>query len=267
MKPCGECDSMGAMARMTPAVVRTLDILELFLDGGPLTAAEVVRRTDIPKTSAHELLATLVARHYLQKDEIGTFRLGVRLLHLGNAYSERFDMLAAANEVARDLTARTGETVSVALRDGVQVFYLAKIEPSYTLRLPSNIGQRLPASATALGKVLLAHVPAAALREMYAHTDALPRMTERSITSLSALEAELEQVRRSDIAFEYEESTPGVTCVAAPVRDATGAVIAAISLSIPSPRFTARAVSEWVDLVRDAGKSLSSSLGYVPKAQ
>lgn len=254
---------MGGMARMTPAVVRTLDILELFLDGEPLTAVEVVRRTDIPKSSAHELLATLVARDYLQRDESGTFRLGVRLLHLGNAYSARFDMLAEANEAARDLAARTGETVSVALRDGAQVFYLAKIEPSDTLRLPSNIGQRLPASATALGKVLLAHAPAGVVRELYPHPDALPRMTESSITDLTVLEAELEQVRRSGIAVEREESTPGVTCVAAPVRAAAGAVIAAISLSVPTARFTARSVADWSDLVLGAGAAFSSSLGYV----
>ncbi|MBF0672524.1 MAG: IclR family transcriptional regulator [Salinibacterium sp.] len=251
------------MARLTPAVVRTLDILELFLDAdGPLTAPEVVRRTGVPRTTAHELLSTLVARDYLQKDDGGGFRLGVRLLHLGNAYSARFDMLAAANEAARELSARTNETVSVALREGADVFYLAKVEPRDTLRLPSSIGQRLPANVTGLGKVLLAYVSPTTLRELFPDADALPRMTERSIRSLDALEQELEGVRETGVAFEREESTPGVWCVAAPVRDSSGAVVAAISLSVPSARFSERPDSDWADLVRAAGDGLSSSLGY-----
>lgn len=252
------------MARLTPAVVRTLDILELFLDAdGPLTAPEVVRRTGVPRTSAHELLSTLVARGYLQKDEASSgFRLGVRLLHLGNAYSARFDMLAAANEAARELSARTNETVSVALREGADAFYLAKVEPRDTLRLPSSIGQRLPANVTGLGKVLLAYVSPTVLRDLYPDPDALPRMTDRSIRSLPELEAELARVRETGVAYEREESTPGVWCVAAPVRDSTAAVVAAISLSVPSARFAERADDDWAALVRAAADALSARLGY-----
>ncbi|MCU1546746.1 MAG: IclR family transcriptional regulator [Homoserinimonas sp.] len=252
------------MPRLTPAVVRTLDILELFLDAdGPLTAPEVVRRTGLPRTSVHELLSTLVARGYLQRDETSSaFRLGVRLLHLGNAYSARFDMLAAANEAARDLSARTGETVSVALREGADVFYLAKIEPRDTLRLPSSIGQRLPANVTGLGKVLLAYLEPTVLRDLFPDPEALPRMTARSIRTLPALENELARVREAGVAYEREESTLGVWCVAAPVRDASAAVVAAISLSVPSARFAERADDDWAELVRTAGDALSSHLGF-----
>jgi IclR family transcriptional regulator, KDG regulon repressor len=251
------------MARLTPAVVRTLDILELFLDSdGTLTAPEVVRRTGVPRTTAHELLSTLVARDYLQKDENGGFRLGVRLLHLGNAYSARFDMLAVANDAARDLSSRTSETVSVALREGADVFYLAKIEPRDTLRLPSSIGQRLPANVTGLGKVLLAYLSPTALRQLFPNPDALPRLTDRSIGTLDRLEEELVQVRETGVAFEREESTPGVWCVAAPVREASGDVVAAISLSVPSARFAQRADNDWAQLVQDAAGALSSRLGY-----
>lgn len=256
------------MTRLTPAVVRTLDILELFLDADrTITAPEVVRRTGVPRTTAHELLSTLVARNYLQKDENGSgFRLGVRLLHLGNAYSARFDILAAANEAARELSARTNETVSVALREGADVFYLAKVEPRDTLRLPSSIGQRLPANVTGLGKVLLAYVSPPTLRQLFPDPDALPRMTERSIRSLDTLQHELEGVRETGVAFEREESTPGVWCVAAPVRDSSGAVVAAISLSVPSARFSERPDNDWAELVRAAGAELSSSLGYAAPA-
>ncbi|PWB97788.1 IclR family transcriptional regulator [Salinibacterium hongtaonis] len=251
------------MARLTPAVVRTLDILELFLDGdAPLSAPDVVRLTGLPRTSVHELLATLVARDYLQKDESGAYRLGVRLLQLGNAYSSRFDMLTAANEAARELSARLGETVSVAVLEGADVFYLAKVEARDNLRLPSSIGHRLPANATGLGKAMLAYVSPPRLRELFPDASQLPVMTASSIRTLPELEEALAGVRESGVAFEREESTPDVSCVAAPVRDSSGAVVAAISLSVPTARFAQRAEDEWADEVRAAAEEFSARLGF-----
>jgi DNA-binding IclR family transcriptional regulator len=252
------------MPRLTPAVLRTLDILELFLDDpAPLSAPDVVRKTGLPRTSVHELLATLVSREYLQKDEItGTFRLGVRLLQLGNAYSARFDMLAAANDVARQLAARSGETVSVALLEGGDVFYLAKIESRDTLRLPSSIGQRLPANVTGLGKALLAYASPQSLSTRFPEPDNLPRMTPRSIGTLAELEPELERIRERGVAFENEESTPNIRCAAAPVRDSSGAVVAAISVSLPVSRWDQHPEEHWVGLVRDGAAQFSSLLGF-----
>lgn len=257
------------MARLTPAVIRTLDILELFLDDGtPLSAPDVVRLTGIPRTSVHELLGTLVARDYLQRDErTGTYRLGVRLLHLGNAYSSRFDMLTAANAVARELATRSGETVSVALREGAEVFYLAKVEGRDNLRLPSSIGQRLPASVTGLGKALLSELPEHKLRELYPDPGNLPALTEHSIRSLDVLEAELAKVREEGVAFEREESTPGLRCAAAPVRDASGAIAAAISVSVPVARWEQEPREHWVGLVQQGAAEFSAQLGYLPDAE
>lgn len=256
------------MARLTPAVVRTLDILELFLeDDTALSAPDVVRLTGVPRTTAHELLSTLVARDYLQKDDAtNTFRLGVRLLQLGNAYSARFDMLAAANEAARELSTRSGETVSVALREGADVFYLAKVESRDNLRLPSSIGQRLPATVTGLGKVLLAYVSPQTLRTLFPDPQKLPAMTEHSIQTLPELEEELARVRERGVAFEREESTPGIMCAAAPVRDSSGAVIAAISTSVPVARWRQRPEQEWASLALQGAAGLSAKLGFVEPA-
>ena len=257
------------MPRLTPAVLRTLDILELFLDDAePLTAPEVARRTELPRSTVHELLATLVSRDYLRRDEAtGTYALGVRLLQLGNAYSMRFDLLGAANEVARELSARTGETVSVALREGAEVLYLAKIEiREFTVGV-SNIGQRLPANCTGLGKALLAAVPETK-RGLYADPEHLPVMTERSLSTLERLEADLRGVRdRGGIAFEHEESQPGVCCAAAQVRGADGEVMAAISVSVPTVRWERQPESHWADLVRASAARLSEQLGHQAAAR
>lgn len=257
------------MARLTPAVMRTLDILELFVEANSeLTLAEILRLTEFPRSSVHELLATLVARDYLQRDErTGAYRLGVRVLHLGNTYSSRFDLLTASNTVAREIVDLSGETVSVAVREGTQVFYLAKVEGRDTLRLPSSIGQRLPAHLTGLGKALLAAIQPDALRALYEGQDALPVLTEKSIRTFAALEADLAQVRERDgIAFEVEESTPNLRCAAAPVRDSSGTVAAAISISVPLARWVQEGDEHWVDLVRAGAARLSEQLGYLEPA-
>jgi IclR family KDG regulon transcriptional repressor len=252
------------MARLTPAVLRTLDILELFLSNDvPLSASDVVRMTGYPKTSVHELLSTLAARNYLHKDEAsGTFRLGVRLLQLGNAYSARFDMLKSANDVARELAARSGETVSVATLEGADIFYLAKVESRDNLRLPSSIGQRLPANVTGLGKALLAYVSPQHRAQLFPDPNNLPALTERSIKTLGDLENELEHVLKRGIAFENQESTPNVKCAAAPVRGVSGAVVAAISISVASPRWEQLPERHWVELVKQGAAELSALLGY-----
>ncbi|MFD1506662.1 IclR family transcriptional regulator [Georgenia yuyongxinii] len=252
------------MARLTPAVLRTLDILELFLEDGDavLTAPQVVRRTGLPRTTVHELLATLVSRDYLQKDDAGAYRLGVRLLQLGNAYSARFDMLQAANDVAREVSNASGETVSVALLEGAEVFYLAKVEARELVPMASRIGQRLPASSTSLGKAMLAYVPVETVRALYPDPEHLPVLTERSIRTLPALEEELAAVRARGVAFEREESGRDICCAAAPVHDMTGQVVAAISTSVPMARWDSRPVEYWVDLVRQGAAQLSDQLGY-----
>lgn len=254
------------MGRLTPAVVRTLDILELFVDGPTaLSMADVVRLTGLPRSSVHELLRTLVSRGYLQKNEgTGQYTLGVKLLHLGNAYAERFDLLGAANVAARQLSDELNETASVGIRRGSSVFYLARIESRSLFQIPSGIGQTLPASCTGIGKALLSALPDDEVRGLYADPDNLPIMTRQSIPTLPELLDELHATRERGYALEDGESTPGLRCAAAVVRDVEGAVVAAISTSVPDVRWTARSEAEWAAPVLAAAADLSAQLGYLP---
>lgn len=252
------------MARLTPAVVRTLDILELFLDGPTsLSAADVLQETGLPRSTVHELLTTLVARGYLMKDEAtGQHTLGVKLLHLGNAYTERFDMLGAANIAARTLSDDLKETVSVGILQGTSVFYLAKIEARTLFQIPSGIGQRLPASCTGIGKALLSALPDEEIKRRYGEAEELPFMTERSIRTVPQLLEDLSLARERGFAVEDEESTPGLHCAAAVVRDVEDNVVAAISTSVPDARWRSRTEEEWAAPVIEAAGALSAQLGY-----
>ena len=114
--------------RLTPAVMRALDILELFHVRREWTLNDAVGATEIPRTSAHEIMNTLAQRGYLERSSVGTYRLGSRTAQLGHSFASSFDILGAASETVRRLADRTGLTSSVAVRDGTSVFYLAKVE-------------------------------------------------------------------------------------------------------------------------------------------
>ncbi|MET3172689.1 UNVERIFIED_ORG: hypothetical protein ABIB52_000513 [Arthrobacter sp. UYCu721] len=125
-----------------------------------------------------------------------------------------------------------------------------------------SIGQRLPAHVTGLGKALLAYVSPAAVRDLYPNAGDLPAMAERSIRTLAVLQEEFERVRARGVAFEREESTLNVFCAAAPVRDGSGAVVAAITTSVSSAHWHQRPEECWADLVQQGAARLYAQLGF-----
>ncbi|WP_436791547.1 IclR family transcriptional regulator [Yinghuangia sp. YIM S10712] len=251
------------MARLTPAVTRALDILELFLDAeDPLAAPEIVRRLELPRTTVHELLATLVARSYLVQEADGRYRLGVRLYQLGSSYAERLDLASEGQEVARRVAASCHETVHVAVLEGTDVIYIAKVDSTQAVRMVSATGRRLPAHCTAVGKMLLASLPDDELRARVPEGVPLAAMTSQSITEPSVLYAELATARERGTALEDRESNSDVSCVAAPVRDRGGDVVAALSISVPTQRWNDERREELRRLAASGAEELSARLGH-----
>jgi IclR family KDG regulon transcriptional repressor len=252
------------MGRSVPALNRGLDILELFLDSAELSAPDVAQRLGLPRTTVHELLASLVGRAYLVPVDAYPvrYRLGARLAQLGAAFSDQLDLVQESSVVARDVAAVTGETANVGILDGVELVYVVKVESPRPVRMVSAVGRRLPAHCTSLGKVLLAALPDQVLAERIPPGDTLVGMTSHSITSARVLHDHLRTVRRDGFAVEERESDEEVCCVAAPVRDHTGQVVAALSVSAPIMRRTPQLWEDWVGQVRRGADQLSSRLGY-----
>lgn len=150
------------MGRLVPAVTRALDILELFLDGdGTLSAPDIVRKLQLPRTTVHELVTTLAARSYIVQvpGQPGRYRLGVRPYQLGSRYAEQLDLAAEGQQVARSVAETCDETVHVAILEGTDVIYIAKVDSTHAVRMVSAAGRRLPAHCTSVGKMLLASFP------------------------------------------------------------------------------------------------------------
>ena len=250
------------MPRVVPAVIRALDILELFLDRPRLSAREIAERLGLPRTTVHELLVTLVARSYLISvpGQPVQFRLGMPLFQLGAAFAGQLDLVREAKDVAQDVAAACDEAVHVAVLDGTDVIYLVKVDSTHPVRMVSAVGRGLPAHCTAVGKILLSSLDPTALDALL--PDHLPGMTPDSITDPDRLRVELDRVRAAGVAVDDGESDSAVRCVGAPVRDHTGMTVAAMSISAPIIRWTPTAHTDWTQLVREGAAALSTRLGY-----
>jgi IclR family KDG regulon transcriptional repressor len=252
-------------ARLVPALSRGLDVLEIFLrTDEPQSASNVVDRLGLPRTTVHELLNTLLARDYLRvsQGDVKRFTLGPLVLQLGQRYHESLRLHTEAQRVAEELMAQCGETVHVAMLEGNEVFYLLKVDSPQPVRMVSALGTRVPAHATAVGKVLLAHLPD---QELSAAVS-LTALTPRTITDLQELRRQLAQCRAQGWAEEFEESNADAGCIAAPVHDHDGPVVAAISISAPSSRHTDANRERWRKLVVAAAAELSHRLGYLDRS-
>ncbi|MEU6820188.1 IclR family transcriptional regulator [Streptomyces atriruber] len=252
------------MGRLVPAVTRSLDILELFLEGdGTFSAPEVTRRLQLPRTTVHELLTTLAARSYLVQipDQPGRYRLGVRTYQLGSRYAEQLDLAAEGRQVAQEVAETCDETVHVAILEDTDVIYIAKVDSTHAVRMVSAAGRRLPAHCTSVGKMLLASLPQDELESRVRGRE-FTAMTPHSITDPDELLTALAGVREQGVAVEHRESNPDVSCVAAPVRDGAGRVVAALSISVPMIRWTEERERELADLAAKGAGDLSLRLGH-----
>lgn len=248
----------------SPALRRGLDILELFLEPNDgLRIPEITKRLNLPRASVHELVGTLVERGYLRPvGEPGTyFALGVKPFQLGGAYERELDLAELGRNVARSVAAECGETVQVVVRDGRYAVYVVRIDSTHSVRLVSQVGSRLPAHCTAGGKILLASLDNEDLSTLFPDDASLIRMTEHSIHTLGRLHDELELIRSRGWSEEHGESNDDVTCVAAPVRDANGNCVAAMSVSVPNIRWSEEDESRYIELVSAGARRLSGALG------
>ncbi|AKK27801.1 IclR family transcriptional regulator [Mycobacterium sp. EPa45] len=213
----------------TPSAV--IDRISLVLDAfdgpGRLTLAQIVRRTGLPRSSAHRMLERLVALRWLRR-EGRDYELGMRLVELGSLALHQDRIHRAAIPVLRDLHRATGLVVHLAVLDGSDVVYLEKIGDQLGAAVPTRVGGRQPAHCTAVGKAILAE-------NGITDVDLSGRKTRFSIASAPQLAAELARVRAHGVAFEREESLPGFGCVAAPIGPA-GRAVAAVSVCGPMNR-------------------------------
>ena len=259
-------DAGGRDGSMLSSVQNAARLLkELGSGDGGLGVSELSRRLGLGKSTVHRLLATLTAERILEHEPAtGTYRLGLVVYELGARVSMHRVLHDAATTIIEELRNATRETVQVAVLDGREVVYVERLESPHTLRLFGRIGHRMPAHSTSTGKVLLAFLPKERLEVLLSRWP-LERLTPQTITGQAQLRAELAQVRARGWAENLGESEVGVSSVAAPIRNARGEVIAAVSAAGPTMRVSGDSLRGFfLASVVNAGDAISARLGYRP---
>lgn len=228
---------------------RVMLVLEHLAQTGPTSFVAIARALGLPNSSAHQLLSTLVAGGFVEFDEPHrVYRLGARLWSVAQAYRRPDALLELARPLMQELVDELGETTQLATLEGRHNVYLVVIDSPHPMRLASAVGRRLPAHATGLGKTLLAALPDEEIRSRLGGT-ALETYTAQTLTDVTAVLEEVHRIRDQGYGEDNEEFVVGCKCVARPVLDQVGRTVAAVSVTVPTPRLTAT-------LIRDIHRGL-----------
>ncbi|MDX1762740.1 MAG: IclR family transcriptional regulator [bacterium] len=241
-----------------------LDLLEVFTESeAELGVTEIGKRLGLHKNNVFRLLATLETRGYVEQNRsTENYRLGLKPLELGKAFLRHCALTSRCKEVVKNLVNCCNETASVGVFRGGKVIYIDVEETTESVRVVSRLGAALPAYCTSIGKVLLAFKQQGDIMAYLKETP-LVAMTEKTVTDWETLSHQLAMVRRQGYAIDNEEYESSIKCIAVPVRDHTGKVVAGLSISGPAHRLPApRIAKELMPSLMTAGQELSKRLGY-----
>ena len=255
--------SRPAKARLS-SVANSIRLLNSFSGGeNELGITLLASRLKLAKSTVHRLAATLTAARFLEQNgETGKYRLGLALFELGSLVRRRMDVADAARQKLRELLEMTGETVQLGIIDHHSVLYIYEMESRRAIRMAAAVGARAPLHCTAVGKVLLAAQPEDYVRQVLGL--GLTAYTPKTIVRNEQLLETLAEVQQRDYATDDEESETGLRAIASPVRNHTGAVIAAVGLAAPVQRMNKKVMQTCVPSVIATATAVSARLGYLP---
>jgi len=245
-------NSIQVIERMT----RLLDTLAGHSEA--VTLKQLAQATKLHPSTAHRILTALVQDRLAERVEQGSYRLGIRLLELGNLVKARISVREHALPFMRQLHATTAEAVNLSVRHGDEIVYIERTSAGRAMmRVVNIVGARAPLHITAVGKLFLMDDGPDGLRA-YAERTRLAAHTKNTLTSVAALEKEFDRITKRGHALDNEEAEIGVRCIGAAVRDDSGALVAGLSVSAPAERMK----NAWASMVRDTAQKISRSIGY-----
>jgi len=246
------------------SIIRASNVLRCFSkQGSHFTISELARQLHLDRSTTYRILLSLEKCGFVEKDgKTGEYTLGTAAFEIGNAFLRQMDFVKISKPIMADLALKVQETVHLAVLSGTEIVYVDKVDSPRTLGVMSKIGQRGSLHSTALGKVLLAFLPEAESSRMIKQIKLTP-FTANTISSGAKLMDELKKVRRQGYAFDLRESEQGVECIAAPIRNHLGNVIAALSISGPEKKINTPKESQFISEVVKAAAFVSSKLGHV----
>lgn len=255
----------GSGAAGLKSLRKAMRVLDCFsLEESRLTLTDIARKAGLPLSTTHRILATLRDVGLVeQQGNRDLYRLGLKLLELGSVVLANMEVHREALPCIEELVRETGETVHLGVFDGSQVVSIEKMDSPHGLASNVTIGKGAPAYCTGVGKALLAFQPENVVDGVCRQR--LARHTPQTITDRAKLRKELAQVRAQGYAVDNAEHQPDVRCVAAPIRNHSGSVIASLSISGPATRIPKERIPVLAVRVREAAAKLSARLGHTGK--
>ena len=240
-------------------IERMMGLLDaLSRHAAPVNLKQLATETHLHPSTAHRILAVMVDSSLVDRIEPGTYRLGIRLLELGNLVKSRISVRQEALPHMQALHQALGETVNLSVRHQDEVVYIERTANHCSkMRVVHLIGARAPLHITAVGKLFLAHDGPEVSAE-YARRTGLPRYTENTLTDPESLARELERIRRQGFALDNEEAEKGVSCIGAGILNDEGRLIAGLSVSAPSDRLD----RGWAEQVKGTAITISRAMGH-----
>ena len=240
-------------------IERMFSLLEVLASReDPISLKEISEKTKLHPSTAHRILNDLTIGRFVDRPEAGSYRLGMRLLELGNLVKARLNVRDAALQPMRDLHKQIQQPVNLSVRQGDEIVY---VERAYSersgMQVVRAIGGRAPLHLTSVGKLFLAADEPQRVRA-YATRTGLAGNTRNSLTQIAALEKELNLCRQAGLARDNEELELGVRCMAAGIYDDQGKLVAGLSISAPADRLD----DSWVAKLRSTANEISAALGY-----
>jgi IclR family acetate operon transcriptional repressor len=249
-----------SVAGSAKALVKGLALVELVADSDrPLRLVDLVDASGLPRPTALRLLEVLCRAEVLRLDAAGSYALGPRVAAWGQSFLDRLDLRSQAVDLMEQLVEISGETCFLGVLDRGQVLYVAAVNSPQPVRPAARPGFRNPLHCTGIGKALLSGLDDRQVHDLLASP--MERRTENSVTEPPVLLEQLALIRRRGYAIDDVENEEGVRCVAAPIRDHTGAVVAGLSVSAPAYRFSTEDVHRLAPDVLRATAELSRRLG------
>jgi DNA-binding IclR family transcriptional regulator len=248
--------------RRLSSVATAIELLKAFSeDEVEIGISTLAKRLGVAKSTAHRLAATLVSEGVLEQDRAsGKYRLGIALFRLGTLVRRRMNVSEEGRPHLFSLRQKTNETVHLAILDGTDIMYVYFLESTQAIRMRSDLGLRKPAYCTAEGQAILAFRPPEVVQAVIAK--GLHPRTPQTITDPDKLLRALDAVRQKGCAIEDEESEIGVRCIAAPIRNDAGEVVAAVGVAGPVSRLSKKALTAFMPHVIETADAISARIGH-----
>jgi IclR family acetate operon transcriptional repressor len=245
------------------SLVKALNILAVLAEEEPpYTLTQLSRQLQLHVSTVHRLLVNLVRHGFVEEDPVsGGYQLSYRVLRMGLRVLDRLDFRRVAQPLLRDLNLRTKETVHLAILQDGRAISIEKFDSPQPVGLDARLGGVMPLHCTGVGKVLLAFQSEDLLNQIV-QSPGLTRRTARTITNPAQLRKELEMIRQQGYAVDQEEAVDGLRCVAGPVINHAGQIVAAFSVAGPATRLTPARIREIAHLVRETSQEISYRLGH-----